>query len=156
MSHFSPLLFELYLLVYFTSHFKNFKIKILGLNILGKILANIYNTMTNLDKKNNSLKIPTCGPTKLLLYAALHQLISGTKKLNKTKIFQRTKQMDNSHLGKSPPDNSHLGQLPLGQLPCEQFPPRTIVPGTIPLDNFHLGLLYCPQIITPQNYCLKQ
>ena len=64
--------------------------------------------------------------------------------------------LDNSHLVKSPPDNSHLGQLPLGQLPREQFPPRTIVPGTIPLDNSHLGLLYCPQIITPQNYCLKQ
>ena len=49
-------------------------------------------------------------------------------------------------------------KLPLGQLPPrtiapeplhpEQFPPGTIAPWTIPPDNYHLGLLYCPWIIT--------
>ena len=31
-----------------------------------------------------------------------------------------------------------------------QFPPRTIAPLTIPPDNSHVGLLYCPRIITPR------
>ena len=33
-------------------------------------------------------------------------------------------------------------------LPPEQFPPGTIAPWTIPPENYHLGLLYCPWIIT--------
>ena len=55
--------------------------------------------------------------------------------------------------------------IPPGQVPWGQFPPRTITPWTInpqiyptrtiapwtiPLDSSHLGLLYCPWIITPQ------
>ena len=35
-----------------------------------------------------------------------------------------------------------------GQFPPGQLPPRIIAPWTIPPDNSHLGILYCPRIIT--------
>ena len=43
----------------------------------------------------------------------------------------------------APPDNFHLGKL----LP-RQLSPREMAPWTNPPDNSHLGLFYCPRIIT--------
>ena len=64
--------------------------------------------------------------------------------------------LDNCHLrqlpaGKLPPDNFHLGKL----LP-RQLPPRTIALWTVPPDNSHLGLFYCPRIITSGQLLLEQ
>ena len=50
-----------------------------------------------------------------------------------------------------PPDNFHLGKL----LP-RQLPPRTIALWTVPPDNSHLGLFYCPRIITSGQLLLEQ
>ena len=64
-------------------------------------------------------------------------------------IGSKTTPLDNSPF----PDNCSLDNGSPGQFPTTmapgQFPPRRIAPWTTAPDNFHLGFLYCPQIITP-------
>ena len=58
-----------------------------------------------------------------------------------TERFQENSSLDNCPPPRTIPTQDNC--LP------RQCPTGTISPWTIPPDNFHLGLLYCPQIITP-------
>ena len=63
---------------------------------------------------------------------------------------------ENRHLGQSPLDNCHPGQLPPPLHPLtEQLPPRTITPWAITLDNSCLELLYYPPDIYTRTITAK-